>query len=449
MLRYTNIPPSVLPGRVLSRARKQSAGLFQCVLVLFVIVVSTCGPAPIILASDSSTPSQPKPQIPFPAQKLVLQGTSLPNHQNQNRQNDLVRKTYDDWKGNYLIPVKNDVGTTLMYRVSAGKSKRNKTYSEGQGYGMLLTVYMAGYDPQAQKIFDGLWLYAKMNPSRNDSRFMAYQVPISKNRRSSAFDGDCDMALALILADTQWKSSGTFNYRNEGLTLIKALLGKIIGNESNLPMLGDWVPPKGVRYNEYTHRSSDIMPAHFKIFHRVTGDPRWLEVIKRCQALVEHMQTTHSPETGLLPDFIVGSKGHPPEYRPASSRFLESIYDGDYYYNAARVPWRLGLDALLHGDPVSLIQLKRIANWAVTMSEGDPSRIGPGYKLNGKRLGNEKYVSKAYVAPFAVAAMSTIEYQNFINSAFDLCITLRQDYYEDTIGLLCLLIMTGNCWFPR
>jgi hypothetical protein len=99
-------------------------------------------------------------------------------------------------------------------------------------------------------------------------------------------------------------------------------------------------------------------------------------------------------------------------------------------------------------DPVSLEQVKRIGYWVVQKSGGKPSNIGPGYKLNGRRLSNEKYLSKAFIAPFGIAVMATGDHQTFINHTFDLCVKMRQDYFEDTIGLLCLLLMTGNCWLP-
>jgi hypothetical protein len=145
---------------------------------------------------------------------------------------------------------------------------------------------------------------------------------------------------------------------------------------------------------------------------------------------------------------MVGSSGKHNKYKPAGSRYLESKYDGRYFYNAARVPWRLGFDALLNNDAASRAQVKRIADWAVKKSGNRPLKIGPGYRLNGKRLGNDKYVSKAFIAPLGIAAMTTGEHQNFVNTIFDLCTTLPQDYFEDTIGLLCLLLMTGNCWLP-
>jgi endo-1,4-beta-D-glucanase Y len=418
------------------------------VLLLLAVVAGGWLPTPVTFASPSIGTQSSNPNIPFPAHSIYAAETLIPNHISQFRQDDLVRGAYDAWKNSYLLPVPAKEGTLQMYRVSAGKKRKNKTYSEGQGYGMILAVYMAGYEPKAQVIFDGLWLFAKNHPRRIDKRFMAYQVPVSKNRRDSSFDGDCDMALAMLLANSQWGSSGRINYLEEALSLIRALMEMAIGKDSKLPMLGDWVKSNGKRYNQYSHRSSDIMPAHFKAFYKATGDKQWQEVVHRSKILIEHMQTSYSPDTGLLPDFMVGSSGMHTNYKPAVSRYLESKYDGQYFYNAARVPWRLSFDALLNNDAVSLVQVKRIAEWAVKKSGGRPLNIRPGYRLNGKRLGNDNYISKAFIAPLGIAAMATGEHQNFVNNIFDLCTTLPQDYYEDTIGLLCLLLMTGNCWLP-
>ena len=72
-------------------------------------------------------------------------------------------------------------------------------------------------------------------------------------------------------------------------------------------MLGDWVDPDGTRYNQFTVRSSDCMPSHFRAWARFSGNPVWNEIAERCAALVSVMQENHSPATGLLPDFIVGA----------------------------------------------------------------------------------------------------------------------------------------------
>lgn len=400
------------------------------------------------LASKSYENIDSEPRIPFPAHSQYDPETLQPNHISQERQDELLRTTYDNWKKRYLIPIDNHQKETVLYRVSAGKRKSKKSFSEGQGYGMMLTVYMAGHDPQAQELFDGLWLFSRSHPSRIDPRFMAYMVPTSKKRQDSAFDGDCDIAFALLLADTQWGSNGIINYRREALAVIEALMEKVIGHESQLPMLGDWVRQNGRGYNQYTTRSSDIMPTHFKLFYQATGNPQWQKVTQKSQNVIEYMQNQFSPQSGLIPDFIVSSTGKETSYKPAPARYLESAYDGEYYYNASRVPWRVGADALLNNDLVSRRQIQRIARWALQKSNGKPSSIRPGYKLNGKRINNEEYLSKAFIAPLGVASMTIADGQYFINEVFDLCIELQQDYYEDTIGIFCLLLLTGNCWLP-
>ena len=89
-----------------------------------------------------------------------------------------------------------------------------------------------------------------------------------------------------------------------------------------------------------------------------------------------------------------------------------------------------------------------MASWIVAATEGLPARINPGYKLNGRPLSGKPYFSKAFVAPFGIAVMTLPHQQSYLNQAFDLLNGNPQGYYEDTIGLLCLLVMTGNFWDP-
>ena len=385
---------------------------------------------------------------PFPSQSNYPTTILLPNHLSRDELNERVRWSYEDWKKTYLIEVSDPDNSRKLYRISAGKNRRGKSLSEGQAYGMILTVYMAGYDADARNIFDGLWRFSRQHPSANDKSFMAYQVPISKSRRTSAFDGDCDMAYALILADKQWGSGGKIDYLREAESLIDALMGRVIGKKSRLPLLGDWVKQNGKTYNQYTVRSSDLLLTHFRLFHQVSGNSEWNDVVQSSQALIDQMQADYSPEAGLLPDFIVGTPGSA-ALRPAYASFLEGRYDGRYYYNAARVPWRLGADAILNGDQTSLDQVRKIARWALKISHGQPENIGPGYRLNGKRLRNEWYLSKAFLGPLGVAMMTLPESgQDFLNRTFDFCAEMKQDYFEDTIGLHCMLLMSGNYWVP-
>src|SRR5262249_32577986 len=151
----------------------------------------------------------------------------------------------------------------------------NRTVSEGQGYGMIIVAIMAGHDPDAQTIFDGLWRFVRDHPSHIDARLMSFEWPEQPDAVDSAFDGDADIAYALLLADAQWGSGGAIDYQAEAQTLITAILESTIGPTSRLPLLGDWTEPNGAQYNEWTPRSSDFVVGHFRAYGRFTGDPVW------------------------------------------------------------------------------------------------------------------------------------------------------------------------------
>jgi endo-1,4-beta-D-glucanase Y len=276
---------------------------------------------------------------------------------------------------------------------------------------------------------------------------MSYEVPEKPPNVDSAFDGDCDIAYALLLADKQWGSAGRINYRDAAAQVLAGILASTIGPSSRLPMLGDWVDPNGPLYNQYTPRSSDFMTGHFRAFGRSTGDPVWSQVVANTQAVISQLQSRFSPGTGLLPDFIVPVSRVDRAPMPAPPNFLEGPNDGDYSYNACRDPWRLGTDALLSGDPASLAQARKIANWARLAAGGNADRIRPGYRLDGRPLSGD-YFTTVFVAPIAVAAMTEPSQQQWLDDLYDAVHGRFEDYYEDSVTLLCLLVMTGNFWDP-
>ena len=430
----------------------KSFGVYICVIVLTLLTAGGSGlcveaGAPS-LTQPAKSPQAPIAHFPFPQHITYAPGTLHPNHISREQQDQIVRKAYDQWKRSYITSVENGRADVPMFRVNAGPRKKNLTFSEGQGFGMIVVAIMAGHDPEAKSVFDGLWQFSRLHPSRIDKRLMAYKVPVRRDRRNSAFDGDCDIAYGLLLAYRQWGNAGKIDYRAEASTVIKGLMTSVIGPESRLPMLGDWVKPNGPKYHQRTIRTSDIMPGHFRTFARATGEKTWLRTLAECQILVDAIQATVASETGLLPDFVIASPDTNTPPKPAPVYFLEGFQDGRYYYNAARVPLRIGIDALTVNDPISLRQVRRMASWIIAATEGVPARIKPGYKLNGRPLSGKHYFSKTFVAPFGIAVMTLPHQQSYLNQAFDLINGNSQGYYEDTIGLLCLLVMTGNFWDP-
>lgn len=396
-----------------------------------------------ILAAAPATASSP--QRPFPQHITYAPGTIRPNHRTQAQMDNDVRSFYDHWKENYLVAVP---GTPTRYRVSFGSRDPGRTVSEGQGYGMIIVALMAGYDSDAQAIFDGLWYFVRDHPSNIDNRLMAWEVPEGTGGADSAFDGDADIAYGLLLADAQWTSQGDINYKAEAQQIITAIKESTIGPNSHLPLLGDWVDPNGTTYNQYTNRLSDFMPAHFRSYGRATGDPIWMDVLTATQNTISSLQANYSPNTGLLPDFIepVSSADHTP--RPATAYFLEGPNDGHYYYNAGRVPWRIGSDALLNNDPTSMIQTQRMADWIASVMGEDPTNIKAGYFLDGAPLPGSDYFTTFFVAPFGVALMTCPSQQQSLNAIYEAVYNTYEDYYEDSVTLLSLLVMTGNYWDP-
>ena len=412
--------------------------------------LAEAAPAITQAAAEPATPAGQKPGAaplrPFPQHTSYAANTIRPSQYSQAQQDDDVRAFYDYWKAAYLMEAGTSGEGNPLYRISYGSTNPGRTVSEGQGYGMLIVALMAGYETQAQAIFDGLWEFSRQHPSDIDPRLMGWQIPPDETGNDSAFDGDADIAYALLLADAQWGSEGRIDYEAAAQQVMAAILESTIGPQSRLPLLGDWIDPDDATHNQYTPRSSDFMPAHFRAYGRATGDPAWTEVVNNTQAVVASLQTNYSPNTGLLPDFIVPTSPSDHTPRPAPPNFLEADSDGSYSYNACRDPWRIGRDALLNGDATSWEQARKMSQWAEAATGGDPAALHAGYALDGAPLPDTAYFSSAFAAPLAVSAMLDPAQQGWLDALYALLRSDHEDYYEDSLNLLALLTLSGNDW---
>lgn len=421
---------------------------------LFVVLILTFCAGASGCSLEKSIPTSadiPPPTInrPFPQHTTYADGSILPNHRSQEQLDQDVRDFYDYWKVTYVNDAGKDEAGNQIYRIAFSRKGENykQTVSEGQGYGMVIVATMAGYDPDARQIFDGLWRFVRAHPSEVDPRLMDWKVPEGEYGNDSAFDGDADIAFGLLLADAQWGSDGEIDYLSDALVFIAAIMESTIGSESHLPLLGDWVEESDETYSQYTPRSSDFMLVNFRAFAAASGDKTWNEVVANSQMVMNDLQSNYSPNTGLMPDFIVlAGETHIPE--PAPADFLEAESDGAYSYNAGRVPWRVGSDALLYGDAASVTIVQKISLWAESVSGGDPYAIKAGYDLEGNPLPDSDYFTTFFAAPLGVAAMSNPEQQQWLNDIYESVYNTHEDYYEDSVTLLCLITMTGNAWVP-
>ncbi len=408
------------------------------------LLVSAVAALPVVVAAAP-------PNHPYPQNVAYAAGALVPNPRPLAVLNAEVAAAYRRWKAAYLASAGAESDGHPRYRVKAGSGGSSEpTVSEGQGYGMMIVAWMAGAEPDAQRLFDGLWEYANDHRSEIDPRLMDWHVPASEaaepGEDDCAFDGDADIAYALLLADEQWGSDGRVHYRAEAERVMAGLLESAVGPQSHLPLLGDWVDPAGLEYNQYTVRTSDFMPDHFRTFARASLEPDWEDVVDATQEVVDRLQRGSSPVAGLLPDFVVPASATDPTPEPAPPYFLEGPHDGDYSYNAGRDPWRLAVDALLNADPTSRAQARRMAQWVRASTGNDAGLVRAGYRLDGTGL--DDAFTTFFAAPFGVAMMLDPAGQGWLNQVYDLVRERQEGTYEDTVTLLCLLVMTRNAWDP-
>ncbi|HFJ9443574.1 chitosanase [Bacillus tropicus] len=386
--------------------------------------------------------SAAKEMKPFP-QQVNYAGVIKPNHVTQESLNASVRSYYDNWKKKYL---KNDLsslpGGYYVKGEITGDADGFKPLgtSEGQGYGMIITVLMAGYDSNAQKIYDGLFKTARTFKSSQNPNLMGWVVADSKKAQGhfdSATDGDLDIAYSLLLAHKQWGSNGAVNYLKEAQDMItKGIKASNVTNNSRLN-LGDWDSKSSL-----DTRPSDWMMSHLRAFYEFTGDKTWLTVINNLYDVYTQFSNKYSPNTGLISDFVVKN---PPQ--PAPKDFLnESEYTNAYYYNASRVPLRIVMDYAMYGEKRSKVISDKVSSWIQNKTNGNPSKIVDGYQLNGSNIGN--YPTAVFVSPFIAASITNSNNQKWVNSGWDWMKNKRESYFSDSYNLLTMLFITGNWWKP-
>lgn len=197
----------------------------------------------------------------FP-QQVKYAGILKPNHVTQSELNKAVSTYYDYWKSKYL---KKDLASLSGgYYVQSNIAGDNEGYtvlgsSEGQGLGMVITVLMAGYDPDAQTIYNGLLKTAKAYRSSENENLMGRVVAdaiSAQGHFSSAISGDLNIAYSLILAHNQWGSKGNNNYLAEATNRIS----------------------KGIKAST---SEVDTMLGHLSnnSFYDFIGDQAWINVI--------------------------------------------------------------------------------------------------------------------------------------------------------------------------
>jgi endo-1,4-beta-D-glucanase Y len=350
---------------------------------------------------------------PFPQNAVYPYGI-MPSSRNHLH----AESSYVQWKNNYVTTS----GACGYRRVLF--NDMSSTYSEGIGYGMLLSV---NYNDRA--LFDDLWRYYL---AHLDARgLMHWWIGNTCGQilgSTGATDADEDAAFALLLAHKQWGSDGPINYLQSAITQINRIYQHEVEHGTYVLKPGDYWGGSSVTNPSY------FAPAYYRAFRAVTGNAGWDSVITRCY---EILQRAAHVNTGLVPDWCQANGQPAPGF---------AYY---YYYDATRTPWRIALDYVWFGDQRARNFCRKITDFARAIGS---MNIREGYYLDGNPIGQAHI--NVFVGPFGAGSMGTqASYQAFCDSAYEDNVAtvppyVNGNYYNWSIRTLTLFLQTGNFFNP-
>jgi len=355
---------------------------------------------------------------PFPANVIFSNGLMATNKNDAD-----ATSSYDIWKTNFIEACSNG-----RFRVKFDNPA--ETVSEGIGYGMLLTVY------KADKVtFDGLWNYYKDN--RNSNGVMNWKISGCSGTigQNGATDAELDAAMALIVADYQWGSSGTIDYRADAEALIAAM--KTHEVEANTYVL----KPGDMFGGSQLTNPSYFAPGYFRAFGVFTNDTAfWNSVASKCHTMITNNLTQNNAVGGLVSDWCQESGA----YSSQSGGYHAQGHT--YYYDAARTPWRIAVDYVWYGNNEAKIYAKKCSDF-VRINLGGTANIVDGYNQNGSVTG--QWHNATFVGAFACAAMAG-EDQAHLDASYTDLKNLNEPnaYFNQTLKTLYQFLLTGNFYLP-
>jgi hypothetical protein len=471
-------------------------------LAVFISIIAGCmGKNNRTAAKTKSSNSTLMPQYPFPYYTEYAVTPMMPNNKTQKILEDTIISLFRNILLNDLIVDSNAPQTRDEFRMVIRHSQEwevnegttevsHINVSESQGYGMMIMAYMAGCEEKLtfsennwifgctslKDYYDAMLRTVIAFPSVIASRLFTWELfgfPSGEGSKTGyktangiktapftpdsgggdcATDGDMDIIYSLIIADRQWGSVGKYNYINIAKNMLDDLWDYCVHDEYQTLLLGDWAKNLAYDISANASRPSDFIISHLKTYREVDPDHNWQAVIDATYNIIKEIrngQNAAGNKNGLMPDFVIrGESG----WEIPSENFIED-YDGDFSYNACRIPWRLGTDYLLHGNTAignsSLYDLiiKPLDDFARNYTGGNHRKFGPLY-MDGKPFSWTD--PDLFAAPFLVTAAAAGKNQEWVNALwnFNGLAKYNGDTYGDYIKLLVMLTVSGSYWQP-
>jgi endo-1,4-beta-D-glucanase Y len=350
---------------------------------------------------------------------------------------------YNQWKSTFIS------GNKVIR-----PEKQNDTISEGIAYGMLIAVNM-----NDQELFDSLYGFWKIHPASTTS-LMTSCVPGGPPDGGAATGAPClasggsatgadeDAAYALLMADKAW--GGT--YKADALTMINDVWA------NDIDSAGTKLPKGGSGYGSPASAvtsPSYFAPAFYRAFAAVDGVHDWAGVIA---AVYDVIGGTIAGSNGLIPAWCGSSCTV-----AASNGWANDLY---YQYDSHRIPMRIGLDYCFNSTAEAKAYTKKTTAFLSNIAQKGTGFILDMYASSGNPVSGSGSNSASMLGTAAVGAMASGN-QTFLNDAYQAVFDIltrgtmappiyvdglsespspqpTYGYYNATVGMLTLLIMTGN-----
>ena len=364
----------------------------------------------------------------------------------------------------YLVPAYNQWKSTF---VSGNKVLRpenqNDTTSEGIAFGMLLALNF-----NDKTLFDSLYGTWTTN-TPTGTTLMNWCLGGSGGGTGtacvpsvgSATGADEDVAFALLQADKVFGGGGA--YKASAMPMIADIWTNDIDSTGASPTL---LPKGGSKYaspNGAVTSPTYFAPAYYAAF-KAAGDSthNWDGVIGAVYTALNTSSPTGLAGTnsnGLFPAWCSASCSS------ASPRTTDTT-DVLYQYDSHRIPMRIGLDFCFTGKMDAKTYVAKTTTFFATNANAGKNGMGRIFDFydpttssvpsSGITIANN---SASIIGTAAVGAMADGTNLQFINDAYqavfdlvtrgtldttDLTAKSPYSYYNATVGLLTLLMMTGN-----
>jgi endoglucanase len=280
---------------------------------------------------------------------LFTVGNFIVNQQNSKA---IIKMLWDNYKKEYV--------DQTSFRV-VDKQKNGITTSEGQSYGMLMSMWM-----DDRSSFDGIWKWTQDNlqkPNTNSFSWLwgkningEYKVLSEQGGDNVATDGDIDIAFALIKASQKW---GNQLYLESAKLIMKDIwTNEVIITKNGKYLLVSNDLEKKYNKQEVLVNPSYFNPAAFHEFARVSSEDNWNRLSTDSYEFLEKSSQSILDSDGksslLPPDWMLVNI-EDSSIKPTGNKDFSSRYS----FDAARIPWRVALDYQLNKTKEALDYLEK------------------------------------------------------------------------------------------